>query len=37
MKVIVNVTKNFIAEARPLLKKYPSLKSELLLLQNRVN
>ena len=33
MKVTIKVTSNFKKQAKPLLKKYPSLKEELLLLQ----
>ena len=36
MKVVIIVTKNFISEAKPLLKKYPSLRSDLLLLQEEL-
>ena|ERR1035437_8605004 len=33
MKVTVNITENFRREAKPLLKKYPSFKSDLLQLE----
>lgn len=34
MKVIVRITKNFKKEAKPLLKKFTSLSTELLQLEN---
>ena len=37
MKVIINVTGNFKAEAKPLLKKYHSLPADLLKLQNELS
>ncbi len=36
MKVTVNVTENFKRECKPLLKKYPSLKSDLLRLEKEL-
>lgn len=36
MKVTVNTTKNFKSEANPLLKKYPSLSADLLLLEQQL-
>ena len=33
MKIVINVTKNFVSEAKPLLKKYPSLPADLKLLE----
>ena len=37
MKVIINVTGNFKAEAKPLLKKYHSLPADLLKLQKQLS
>ena len=37
MKVIINVTKNFKAEVKPLLKKYHSLHDDLLKLQRELS
>lgn len=37
MKVSVRVTKSFIAAAKPLLKKYPSLKNDLLRLEKELH
>lgn len=36
MKVTVRVTKNFKSEAKPLLKKYPSLHNDLLELEKQL-
>ena len=36
MKVIIRVSKSFKRQAKPLLKKYPSLKDELLILENKL-
>lgn len=36
MKVTVSVTKNFIKTAKPLIKKYKSLKSDLLRLEKEL-
>ena len=37
MKVIINITKNFKAEVKPLLKKYHSLHDDLLKLQRELS
>lgn len=37
VKVIINVTGNFKAEAKPLLKKYHSLPADLLKLQRKLS
>jgi mRNA-degrading endonuclease RelE of RelBE toxin-antitoxin system len=37
MKIVIKVTKSFERQAKPLLKKYPSLQDELLLLQDKLN
>ena len=37
MKVIINITKNFKAEVKPLLKKYHSLHDDLLNLQRELS
>ncbi len=36
MPVTVRITKNFKSEVKPLLKKYPSLKSDLLRLESEL-
>ncbi|MFI5196550.1 MAG: hypothetical protein ACHQD8_05625 [Chitinophagales bacterium] len=36
MKVTVRITKNFKSEAKPLLKKYPSLHQDLQELENKL-
>ena len=36
MKVVVRLTSNFKAELKPLLKKYPSLHKDLLLLEKQL-
>ncbi len=36
MKVTVRITKNFKSEAKPLLKKYPSLSDDLLQLEQKL-
>jgi mRNA-degrading endonuclease RelE of RelBE toxin-antitoxin system len=37
MKVIVRVSKSFKRQAKPLLKKFPSLSKELIQLENKLN
>jgi mRNA-degrading endonuclease RelE of RelBE toxin-antitoxin system len=37
MKVTINITDNFKKEAKPLLKKHYSLKSDLAILQNHLS
>lgn len=37
MKVTIRITRNFKIEAKPLLKKYPSLSNDLLNLENELS